>query len=215
MRDYLVYIPTPNGYYRPKISEKRNFDLWTNIWDDHVISLAKSEYLTNCKRQMWPTIGSFEFPHYKAYCFLCDDVEIDTPTLNALFEQGIQAGLHLWQGTLEKDSVFGWPHLRTRGSGGLRRTNFVESMMPIFSAEALRKCQWTFNLNQSAWGLEWIWSLIVGEENMGVFDNLTARLDRNQTSDVRVFANGKNGQQEMEELLGTLNRRWKNLSKIY
>lgn len=56
----------------------------------------------------------------------------------------------------------------------LRYTNFVEMMLPCFSKEALHKVIGTFNENESGWGTEFHWPLLIetNGRDMAIIDSV-------------------------------------------
>ncbi len=57
-----------------------------------------------------------------------------------------------------------------------RRTGFVEIMMPAFSRRALEMLLPTFDLSVTGWGwgLDSVWPKLLGYENVGIIDGVTA-----------------------------------------
>src|SRR5574343_1796536 len=117
MRKYLLYIPTPDGTHRAKLDSTRNFDVCLNAWGEGMAILRDGEanYVFHERGNMWPVVPRVleQLPReYDAYCFLCDDVRIDTPTLSELFVAGPRCGFDLWQASLT-GPLYGWAHTLT------------------------------------------------------------------------------------------------------
>jgi hypothetical protein len=86
----------------------------------------------------------------------------------------------LAQPALMPDSFYLWPVTVKHFKYNLRYTKFVETMVPIFSPEALRICLSTFNKNISGWGLDFIWPKLLGypKKKIAVLDITPVRHTR-------------------------------------
>ena len=71
-----------------------------------------------------------------------------------------------------KDSYYTYPVTLQEHPFILRYTNFVEMMLPCFSREALEKVIYTFNENESGWGTEFHWPLLIDSKgrDMAIID---------------------------------------------
>ena len=74
------------------------------------------------------------------------------------------------------DSYYTYPHTLRNKLSVLHYTSFVEMMFPCFSKNALRKVLHTFNANESGWGTEWHWPILIdsNQKDMAVIDCLKA-----------------------------------------
>lgn len=99
--------------------------------------------------------------NYEAIWFPDDDIACDAATISAAFALHTRLGLGLSQPALSPDSYF--THYATLAHPGLhvRFTNFVEALVPIFSAEALAACWHTMDQSRSGFGLDLVWQTIV------------------------------------------------------
>jgi hypothetical protein len=188
MNNYLLYIPSETGKINLVDDVERKYDLWVNIWGNVQCRPKECDDVTHETVYMYPTAYKL-FTHsqekinsYDAICIMCDDVTIKTSTMNKLFDSGLRDNLYLWQASLTKDSVYGWSHTLTQGTGGLRECIFVEEMMPVFSRKGMELCLWTFPESKSGWGLGHLWRHLVGLDRMGIYDGLTATCIRPQSS---------------------------------
>ena len=73
-----------------------------------------------------------------------------------------------------KMSYFTWGHTQCDRYCKLRYTNFIEMMVPCFSQEALTKCLFTFNMNETGWGTEAHWSILIDAtpNDMAILDEI-------------------------------------------
>ena len=71
------------------------------------------------------------------------------------------------------NSYYTYPHTLRNKLCILHYTNFIEMMLPCFSKEALKEVLTTFNANESGWGVEWHWPLLINS-NKKTWPSLTA-----------------------------------------
>lgn len=106
-----------------------------------------------------------ENPHllrdYDAFWFPDDDIEASTAQVNALFQLHAEAGFDLAQPALSVDSYFTCSFTVQHQAISVRETNFVESMVPLFTQEALAVCLPTLAQTRSGWGLEVAWQSLL------------------------------------------------------
>jgi hypothetical protein len=204
-RPFLVWCSTKHGESKAELfGENRMFDValhdyapWTTIQ-----RTAEAEYYL-------PSEGTEKFEtaaanplllmQYDAVAFLDDDLEISTTMLNRLFLIGITYGLQIYQPALSRDSFYSHEHLRQDDrlfSPPIRCVPFVEVMCPFFSADALKKCLWSFDLNQSGWGLDcFIWNKLCKTH---VLDIITVGHHRPPARRLRTMRNGLTPFQELD-----------------
>lgn len=111
---------------------------------------------------------------YDYFFFPDDDIQMDAATINALFEAMCHYGLKIAQPALRM-SYYTWPHTLYNRYSKLRYTNFVEMMAPCFSREALQKVLFTFNENETGWGTETHWPLLINatRRDMAIIDEVS------------------------------------------
>jgi UDP-Gal:alpha-D-GlcNAc-diphosphoundecaprenol beta-1,4-galactosyltransferase len=108
---------------------------------------------------------------YEAYWLIDYDVHFTSRDVLALFNEGLQAQALIWQPSVAPDSYTRWDHLYQRpGKKGLRNTNFVEVMAPLFSNAGMQRCVKTFSTSISTWGLDHVWSTLCSPAEMAVSD---------------------------------------------
>jgi len=118
-------------------------------------------------------IFRIRFPfRYDHVAFVCDDVDADTRTWNALFRLADWFGLDLAQAAI--DGFANHPITMPVAGAFLRYTDFVEVMCPVFSRRALARCGDTFGASVSGWGLEALWTarLPYPDYRMAIVDRL-------------------------------------------
>lgn len=100
-----------------------------------------------------------------------DDILMDSDSINALFGMMRRYGLKIAQPSLV-NSYYLWEHTLRDPYCALRYTNFVEMMVPCFSRDALGKVLFTFNENETGWGTETHWPLLVhaSPNDMAIID---------------------------------------------
>jgi hypothetical protein len=89
-----------------------------------------------------------------------DDLGTDYEQINLLFETHIKYGL-----LLSQPSIYGhvaYDIERHNTSSILRYTNFVEVLCPVMDLETLLTLYPTYNLNESSWGLDYLWPKLLG-----------------------------------------------------
>jgi hypothetical protein len=112
------------------------------------------------------------------YVWLPDpDIETDGHSINSLFEIMRLFDLSLAQPSLSDDSFTS--HIITKNipTNVLRYTNFVEVMLPCFSAKALDICAPVFTESQYLWGIDYVWPKLLGypKNKIAVIDSVIMR----------------------------------------
>ena len=99
---------------------------------------------------------------YDYFYFLDDDIEIDTRQINAMFAFSRAFGIWISQASLTADSFCSWPMFKRKSNSFCRYVGQIEVMSPLFSSYGLKKCMETFISNQSSWGIDSVWSKLLG-----------------------------------------------------
>jgi len=113
--------------------------------------------------------------HYEYFFVPDDDILMDAVNISKLFSVMQEQKLEIAQPALS-DSYYTYEHTIKSKFTLLRYSNFVEMMTPCFSREALQKILFTFNENNSGWGIEYHWSELIsfsGTE-MAIIDDIKA-----------------------------------------
>jgi len=190
--------------------ENKNFDLfiidYTSEKDAITFLEGNIKAIFNCN-------GGYKYKNIKKcietldilvkydYIWLPDwDVNIPIESLNELFTLAEQYNLDLCQPSLSSDSHMSWSITEHNPDSVVRLTNFVEVMCPLFKSSFLKEVLWTFDLNYSSWGLDFLWCSIGKEKNIGIIDSVIVKHERPISSHEWILPNGKNSHQELEEL---------------
>jgi hypothetical protein len=99
---------------------------------------------------------------YEYFFLLDDDLEMDTRQLNKMFMLSKAFDTAISQPSLSKDSFYSWPIFRNKKNSFCRFIGQIEVMGPLFSRDALKKCLASFIANKSGWGVDYVWSKILG-----------------------------------------------------
>lgn len=159
----------------------KNFDLHLIVYDDSLeLFCNDAEYICQIKGFKLKVIYKYfeTHPHFKDmydYFFLPDDdILMDATSINALFEVMHHYKLKIAQPSLRM-SYYTWPHTLHNRYCELRYTNFVEMMVPCFSKEALQKVLFTFNENETGWGTEIHWPVLIKatQHDMAIIDEVS------------------------------------------
>lgn len=166
--------------HRNWLSPAKDFDLHLIVYDQ---SIKKFQYDTPFikteKGYKFKLIYSYfsENPHfldkYNYYYMPDDDILIDSTNITKLFNYMKKYSLQIAQPALY-DSYYTFSHTVGEKYNLLRYTNFVEIMQPCFSREALKKVLFTFNENESGWGIDYHWAKLIGLKGheMAIIDDV-------------------------------------------
>lgn len=99
--------------------------------------------------------------NYDYIMFPDDDLQMKWSDLNILFNICSEYELQLAQPSLDPDGVINLKLSQQKADFLLRFVTMVEVMTPIFSVQALRRCVHTFDLNESGFGLDYVWTKLV------------------------------------------------------
>ena len=127
--------------------------------------------MTVSKGQKWKPVYNYIMNNIDFICEYShvwipdDDLDVNAGILSEFFAAAQREGVKLAQPSLTLDSYYS--HLITLSFpySYSRAVSFVEVMAPLFSRQALLDCLWTFNLNESGWGLEDLWYKILSNKS--------------------------------------------------
>lgn len=211
MKNCVILTTTSNGegleYYS---FENKNFDLFVIDYTSEIDSSPiSSDHIT----KVFATQGGFKYHNIKLliethgllekydYIWLPDwDISISSSSLTRLFEIAHKYNLDLSQPSLDPDSYYSWSITLTNQESSVRITNFVEVMCPLFKTSFLKEVLWTFDLNYSSWGLDFLWSSLAENFNLGIIDSIVVKHERPISSHEWILPNNLNAHQELEEL---------------
>ncbi len=118
-----------------------------------------------------------ENPHLLNYEYIWlpdDDISIYPEEISMLFYFAKKYDLWICQ-----PSLMGWygvsPTLHQQNSH-IRFTNYVEVMCPCFSSSILKKCKSTFKENNSCWGIDSLWNVMLKHptDKLAIIDDVIA-----------------------------------------
>ena len=129
----------------------------------------------------YPLIGKIidEYPmlmkRYKYFYLPDDDIEMDVVAINRLFEFAKLNELKICQPSISPYN-YSWECTVHNPYTKFRYVKMIEVMCPLFSRNALKKCLLTFQKSQSGWGLEPVWSKLLGDrdKSFAVYDEVVA-----------------------------------------
>ena len=166
-RNCVISAVGKNSLHRMWTKGDEDFDLHLIVYDDSLEQFRHdAKYAYHIKGYKLKVIYKYleanpQFKDMYDYFFLPDDdILMDTVTINALFEAMKRYDLKIAQPALRM-SYYTWPHTLYDRYSKLRYTNFVEMMVPCFCREALQKVLFTFNENETGWGTETHWPLLM------------------------------------------------------
>ena len=185
----------------------RNWDLCVSWYGDaanfpppdfaecHVLQNADRKFLSlhkllHTRSPLWG---------YDYLYFIDDDVMISWSGINRMFEVSLEHELDLAQAALSRECFFN-QDITVRDDGCLLRyVDFVESMAPLFSRQALEVCAPTFAMCRYGWGIDIIWPGQLGSRRnkVAVVDAVISH----HTRPMAVTYEGAVGAAEMRRVL--------------
>lgn len=211
MKNCVILTTTSNGegleYYT---YDSKNFDLYVI---DYTSGTDNSPILSNHIKELYVSNGGYKYHNIKFlietygllekydYIWLPDwDITFSELTINKLFDLTQKFNLDLSQPSLDPDSHISWLITLNNPDTSVRITNFVEVMCPLFKTSFLKKVLWTFNLNYSSWGLDFLWSSLSEENKLGIIDSVVVKHERPISSHEWILPNNLNAHEELEEM---------------
>lgn len=165
--------------------EKKNFDLCLLFYHENINNpglYADADYFYHLKNfkyfmlyKLFTEIETGWLSKYEYFYFLDDDIKIGTQHINKMF--ALSAVFNSWisQASLSKNSYCSWPMFKTTDNSFCRFVGQIEVMAPLFNASALATCLPSFIGNKSSWGIDSVWSKMLGypEDKLIIFDSVT------------------------------------------
>ncbi len=158
-----------------------NFDFHLIVYDDS-LELFRNDAKFTCHIKGYKLKVIYKYlelnPQFKNmydyFFFPDDDIQMNTTTINALFDAMRLYNLKIAQPALWM-SYYSWPHTLYNRYCKLRYTNFVEMMVPCFSRDALQKVLFTFNENETGWGTETHWPMLINaaQHDIAIIDEVS------------------------------------------
>lgn len=178
----VISVVGSDSLHRQWIKDGKDFDLHLIVYDNSYYEYKKdTAFICSMKGYKLKLVYRYfiQHPNYLEqyeYIFIPDDdILIDGPNINHLFTLMKKYQLQIAQPALSC-SYSTYPHTLRDKLCILHYTNFIEMMAPCFSREAIKKVLYTFNANDSGWGIEWHWPIIIdsNHKDMAVIDDLIA-----------------------------------------
>lgn len=188
----IVIAPCGNKSYLFQESwlrekDKKDFDVCLLFYHETINNPAlyeKAEFFYHLKgfkyfmlNELLTNVRPEWLDQYDYFYFLDDDIEIDTFQINALFALSRAFGSAISCASLSKDSFCSWPIFRQQPNSFCRFVGQIEVMAPLFSREALKTCLPSFTGNRSSWGIDSVWSKMLGypKDRLIVFDEVVMK----------------------------------------
>ncbi len=139
---------------------------------DHFFHLKHFKY--HMLHELFTKIHPEWLQQYDYFYFLDDDIDIDTHGINQLFALSKAMDTAISCAALSPDSFCSWPMFKKKEKSFCRFVGQIEVMAPMFSREALITCLPSFIGNRSSWGIDSVWSKLLGypEDKLVVFDTV-------------------------------------------
>ena len=179
----LILSPAgDNSFHSEWIQGNPNFDLVLLYYGDNLEKaesyLKDTPYVYASKGFKWWLIKAFIednlewVSQYEYIWFPDDDLKITTEDINKLFEVAKEYDLYIAQ-----PALLGYAsHQITlpQENSLLRYTNFVEVMAPLMNLDTVLKLKETFDVNYSSWGLDGVWSYLLGDpkDKIAIIDTI-------------------------------------------
>lgn len=179
---------------------------------------------TDCKGPKWSVVHKIlrsNLPWKTDYRYVWipdDDLECDGRDIDLFFETCGQFDLTLAQPSLSAASFVNHPITVQNPACWLRLSNFVEIMAPCFCVAALESCLHTFANTSSAWGLDYIWPILLGSSaKVAIVDRVAITHTRpggRGTSYDLIRTQGVDPRREMIELQKRYNCSFPSLKRV-
>jgi hypothetical protein len=200
-RKILLIVRTGDRSFHPDWlsgagSERRNWDLHLSYFGDKPSPDVTQNADVSITREKGPKfpglikcLGKIEarLPQYDYIGFPDDDLYARCETWNEFTNVILKHRPVLAQPALDRQSFFSFPQLLQDPRYLLRWTNFVETMTPFFSRDALPIARQYFAENASGWGIDLIWS-----DLLGAGDHKICIVDAAPVLHTREFRTGPN-----------------------
>jgi hypothetical protein len=156
-------------------SPSRSFDLHISYYGDKVNPYPSRPVGVTISREKGPKFRGLEqclkkiearISGYEYVGFPDDDLLADCATWNSFIETILAHRPAIAQPALSRKSFYTYDLLLQRPKYRIRWTNFVEVMCPFVQVEHLANIRRYFEINESGWGIEYLWRNHVEPENL-------------------------------------------------
>lgn len=170
-----------------KQKEEKEFDVCLLFYHEQVNDPALYsgvEYFFHLKgfkyhmiHELFTKIHPEWLQQFEFFYFLDDDIEIDTHQINSMFILSRALKSSISQASLTQDSFCSWLMFRQQPNSFCRFVGQIEVMAPLFDRDSLIKCLPSFIGNRSSWGVDAVWSKLLGypKDRLVVFDTVAMR----------------------------------------
>ena len=188
---------------------KRNWDLYLVFYDNESFKKftpedgVKKFYIKGGKLTGIHSFLKNEniLDNYNFFWIPDDDIEIDSESINEMFNLMIAHNIEVGQPSLTIDSYFTYLLLIQNTSFKIRYSNFVEIMAPCLKKNVLEKCLSDFEEAFTGFGIDFLWSHYAEEkeDNIAIFDSISMKHTRPVGGPIYKELK-KNNLDQMEEL---------------
>lgn len=212
-KNVIILCAGDNSLHKNWLGDKQDFDLIIIYYgnsDEIVKEYQKHAKLVLMnKGQKWHLIYNFvkEYKNtlkdYDFFWFPDDDLDTNVNDLNKFFE--INTKFKLW---LSQPSLTGYVSYeieRPIPDSILRFTNFVEIICPAMDRITLARLVDYFNINESGWGLDYLWPKILSypTNKIAIVDAITVEHTKQIGGDYTRFK--KEPIEELKEVFAKYN----------
>lgn len=185
MKNLIISAVGDESLHREWIAGNKQFDLALIYYgNDENIAKAyalESKWYSQAKGMKYHLIAQFLENHpsifndYDYIWFPDNDVSISTDNINQLFNIAKKEELQLCQPAMT--GYLSHPITKPSPRLLLRYTNFIEVLAPLMSVESLVILKESFRLNYSGWGLDYLWSYLLGspKKKIAIIDAITMK----------------------------------------
>lgn len=181
MKDCIISAAGTDSLHRSWINGlKKNTDLHLIVYDDSYSSFKDdTPYISKGVGQKFKLAYEYLSRNYQLleqydyFFFPDDDIYIDDVNIEKLFFYMRKYNLQVAQPAIT-EMYYAFPITVRQPENEVRFTNFVEMMQPCFSREGLEKCLFTFNINESGWGMDFHWYSLVNknQQQVAIIDDI-------------------------------------------
>jgi hypothetical protein len=183
MKKNLIIAPAgDNSLFIDWLGENQSFDVCTIYFgdSDEIFNEYKknSKFCIKNKGQKWHLIYSFikeninNISQYDFFWFPDDDLKTNVNDINTIFEISKKYDLELCQPSMT--GHVSYQIERKVENSLLRFTSFVEIICPMMSKNTCFNLLETFIINESGWGLDYLWPKLLGysQDKIAIIDKV-------------------------------------------
>lgn len=166
----LVWVQCTLGteFFKWYRKSDREWDLLLNFYDDSVKRSDLGDFVVSQRGTKFTAIFNIwrqtDFlDTYDYLMFIDDDLIFKYKDVDKCFNIVKQEGIDLSQPSLSKGSYCAWPVFFNAKSKGVRLTNGVEIMMPVFSKRCFSKAAPYFSMSVSGFGLDLLFAKLASD----------------------------------------------------